>query len=222
MDYGSLLKENQLVTIELGTSEHRYAYASRIEMVTDETIVLAAPTERGALVMLRPASEIKVFINHEQAKFYFYSNVIGHQVEPIPLLIVSKPDRIEKGQRRHYLRVRVVIFPLDSWVIDPDPEKCHPIKIATVDISGGGLRFVCKELLPIDAKIRLRLDLPFGCGNVEAIAKVIRVHERDNANRSRYEMAAIFSEITDNNRDKVCRFALKQQLEWHKRGLMGI
>lgn len=219
MDPDKLLTPNQLVTLEVGNDKNRYAYASRIENITESSLWVATPTERGSLVVLRPGTEVRVFFNHGRGRFFFVAEVIGHEFEPIPLLILTKPAQLVKGQRRHFLRVRATIFPVESWVIDPDPEQCRAIRIATVDISGGGIRFVGNDRLPVGTKLRLRLDLPFNCGTVEVIARVLRVEERGEAIRSRYETAATFVQIAEGDRDRICRFVLKQQLDSIKRGI---
>ena len=219
MDVSSFLRPNQLITLEISDGNKACAYASRIENLTDDTISVAAPMERGALVVPRPGTSIKAYLSNEQGRYFFISTVIAFEPEPIPILILRKPQKIEKGQRRHFLRVNATVFPVESWLLDPDPGECRQIRIAIVDISGGGIRFVGGDRLPIGALVRIRLDLPFGCGTAEAVAKVLRVEERSGTTKSRYETAAVFTEISEGDRDRICKFVLRQQLEMIKRGI---
>jgi c-di-GMP-binding flagellar brake protein YcgR len=168
---------------------------------------------------LQPGTEVRGFLNHEGGKFFFVSAVIGHQLEPLPMLVLTKPDRLIKGQRRHFLRVRATIFPIECWIIDTDPEECRPIKIATLDISGGGLRFVGIDELAKDTHVRVKLDLPFECGIVDAMARVIRSEQRQEGAKYRFESAAIFEDIAEGDRDRICKFALKQQLSSARTGI---
>ena len=219
MDPDEVLMPNQLITLEIGKDEDKTSYASRIEDVLGNVISVAAPVERGALIDFRPGTEVTVFLIHEKGRFLFNTKVIERRTGPLPTLLLAKPHRLAKGQRRRHLRVRVTLFPSRSSVIDPDPDKCRSIKIAIVDISGGGVRFVGNDFLPVGTRVHLVLDLPFGCGLVKAVATVLRHQERSDAMRSRYETAALFSEITESNRDRICKFALRQQVELAKRGL---
>lgn len=219
MDPDEVLRPNQLITLEIGQDKGRTSYASRIEDVCENVIVVAAPVERGALIDFRPGTEVSVFLIHQEGRFLFNTRVIERRTGPLPLLLLDKPSRLKRSQRRRHLRVRVTLFPSRSSVIDSDPEKCRSIKIVIVDISGGGVRFVGNDLLPIGTRVSLALDLPFGCGIVEATATVLRYQERSDAMRSRFETAAFFSEITESNRDRICKFALRQQVELARRGI---
>lgn len=209
---------NTLVTIEVGSDKKRYAYASRVESVDGGALLLAMPSERGSLVIVQSGSEVRVYFSDGSAMFSFVAEVVGHRLEPIPMLELANCGAVVKAQRRRLLRVTAMVFPVECWVLDKDPEKCRAIKIATVDISGGGIRFVGGDRLEKDTRVRVKLDLPCNCGTIEALIKVLRVHERGDAIRSRYETATAFLEISEGDRDRICRFALRQQLELVKRG----
>jgi c-di-GMP-binding flagellar brake protein YcgR len=219
MSAHKLPRLNMLVTIEVGHDKKPYAYASRVESVDGGTLSVAMPSERGSLVILQPGTEVRVFFNDGSAMFSFAADVAGHCLDPIPMLVLANFGAVTKAQRRRLLRVSAMVFPVESWVLDKDPEKCRPITMATVDISGGGIRFVGGDRLEKDTRVRVKLDLPCNCGTIEAVIRVLRVHERGDAIRSRYETATAFLDISEGDRDRICRFALRQQLELVKRGI---
>jgi len=218
MDPNDVLVPNQLITLEYAEGGIFRAYSSRIEDISSDSLCVAWPSEKGELVSFKWGSEVGVFLSHQTGMLFGATRVIGQQLDPLPLLILTKPDILIKRQRRRFLRVKATVFPADAWVLDPDPARCRQIKVVIIDISGGGIRFVGDDLLTRGTKIRLKLDLPFACGAVDAIASVLRVDVRDGSNRGRFETAAAFSQICEGDRDRICKFALRQQLEAAKQG----
>ncbi len=219
MEMSKLLAVNQLITVEIGSDPGGRNYASRIESISKDTLAIATPIDHCQLVIPKNGTELKFFINHEQGKFSFASQVLRSIMDPIPLLIIKMPDKMIKSQRRQFLRVKTTIFPLECIVLNEDPDKNYPIDIATIDIGGGGLRFVGNDFLLVDTEISIKFDLPFKTGTVQAIAKIIRVNERDGTGKNRFESAAFFSKISDYDRDKIVKFTLQKQIESFRKGV---
>ncbi|MBO8159369.1 flagellar brake domain-containing protein [Thermosyntropha sp.] len=208
---------NQLVEIEYQGEDGVEYLPSRVEGINEENIHLAVPIRKGQLVPIHIDQKIKVCFTTENNSYAFIANVLGRKREPVPVLIVSKPDKIVKIQRRSYVRIPVSI-PVFYRAI-PDGQDYEPGQ--TVDISAGGTLFLSKSKLEPGQKLELELNLP-NRPKIICQAEVKRYIPPEVSGAGNYKIAVEFKDISENQRDQIFNFIFEKQREWIKKGLLDV
>lgn len=209
------LRLNQLVEIEYQLDDSAVYLSSRIEEIEDEHIHLAVPMYKGQLVPMHIGQKIRVCFSKEDNSYAFTTTIMARRREPIPVLIVNKPNAIVKIQRRSYVRIPASV-PVAYRLVPQGQgyESSH-----TVDISGGGILFLSKDKLEPGQILEIELCLP-GRPKVVCQAEVKRFIPPELGGAATYKVAAEFKDITENQRDQIFGFIFQKQREWIKKGLL--
>lgn len=217
------IKVNQLVEIEIDSDTPSANLPSRIEEIKDEYIYVSMPIKKAVLFPLRIGQEIKIIIRYQQSLFAFKTNVVGRRREPIPVLIINKPESIQRiNQKREYVRLEASLtirFRILELVKGLEGDKESTIYQAnTMNISAGGVLFSTRQKLKTSDTIEIELQLP----EQEPIlckAKIVRVFAQDRVT-SEAKVAVEFDDITESQRDRIFKYIFDKQREWIKKGLV--
>ena len=196
-------------------------YKCRVIDIQDEAILVDIPinqdTKRQSLFELN--SIVDVSFSHQDAVYRFPSMIIKTNLtEKIPWMALSYfPDRIQKIQRREYIRVETI---LDVSVHFPHNE-CTDFITVTHDLSGGGAALLVDKSLtiPRDVEVDLMFILPLK-GELEYIpiyGKTVRVLER---NEGKNILSVKFNNMTQEDQQRIIQYCFQKQLADHKKGLM--
>lgn len=209
------IKINQLIEIEVEFNSFSQYLPSRVEGIDDKYLHIAAPIYKGGIVPLRGNQEIKVCFIYEGNFFVFYTKIVDRKREPIPLLIVEKPRKLNKIQRRGFVRLPVRL-PFYFKVL-PDGEEFE--ESMTLDISGGGVKFITSTSLHTDQLLEIELGLLEGAP-ICCKARVVRVANHDGENERGFEVAVEYEDITEGQRDRIFAYIFAVQRKWLKKGLL--
>lgn len=222
----SLLPVGQLITIVLDSDETRWGdkpegYASRIEDVRDNAVVVSMPMRKRSLVRLPLNSTVSAFFNRNGARYYFRAVVGSQTVSPLPILHLTQVGDVRKQERRAHVRVDVLVEPIQMVVISEDGEGLlDPRSSLVVNISAGGLGLVCRQPLPIGSQVHVVLDLPRELGLLEADAEVVRCLTLDLGGIQKWQVGVSFQKMSQKQRDRIAAFVLFQQQMLRRRGLL--
>lgn len=217
------IQVNQLIEIEVDSGSNVSNLPSRVEEVRDDVLYISMPMRKGVLVPLSIGQKIKINIKYKQSIFAFLTTIIGRRREPIPTLIVNKPDSIIRiNQKREYVRLATNL-PLRFKMLTTDnnsdiDEENNILRATTIDISAGGVLFTTKDNFKKTEKMEIELKL----SDHELIictAKVVRIFEKDRKT-GETRVAVEFDNINEGQRDKIFRYIFEKQREWIKRGLV--
>lgn len=197
-------------------------YKCRVIDIQEEEIIVDIPinqeTRRQSLFELN--SIVDVSFAHKDAVYRFPSMIIEMNLtEKIPWMALSYfPDRLEKIQRREYIRVETI---LDVSVHFPHNE-CEDFVTVTHDLSGGGAALLVDKRLtiPRDVEVDLMIILPLK-GELEYIplyGKTVRVLERKEGKNL---LSVKFTNMTPENQQKLIQYCFQKQLADRKKGLMN-
>lgn len=213
----SELNVNQRIEITVDEEGSEYKnLPSRIEGVTDEYLYIAIPMKWGQLLPLRVRQKLIININHQGRFFQFDTEIIQRRLQPIPLLVVSKPDSFREIQRRRWVRVPVSI-PV-RFAVHSEEEDTPVYEATTVDISGGGVCFLTRNPVAAGQLLDAQIDLP----NREPVycqLKVLRLLEKET-DGSVNKAVSEFYDISENQRERIIAFVFEKQREWIKKGLI--
>ncbi|UWG99193.1 PilZ domain-containing protein [Dehalobacter sp. DCM] len=183
-----------------------------MEEIGQKIITIGVPVLEGQFIPLRVGTPLEVVFANEISAYSFAATVLKRYDVPIPTLIIEYPEKINKIQRRRYVRVQA-ISPVKYYVMEN--EAYSPEKIGYMhDISGGGMLFQSKEALPVRTRLMLEWNL---CGiEFKLSALVIRSQKEDEKT---YLISVEFFDITERMRDKIIRIVFEIQREIRKKGL---
>lgn len=200
-------------------------YKSRVADVDEETIAIEVPIQVGTGrtgTYAEGAEWIVWYVAVDGARMEFRAPLVGTRDENIRLWLIGKPDRehMNRVQRRHFVRVSAefeIAVKLNDKV-----RGCHFLA-RTVDVSGGGLAFVCpdRHLLREGDQLDLWLCLAGKAGAVahaRAAGEVVRVNVPDEPGQD-VLVSVKFTDISEGDRAKVIRACFERQLEMRKKRL---
>lgn len=212
------LKVNQPVEIELPETS-KISYRSRVEGIFSNNITLAAPLKQGQIVSLSPGTTVKVSYSDQIAIYSFESQVISQNSLTLPTVTLGEPYDFKRTQRRNFVRVEshlsIVANQLDE-AFEPVAETFSGI---TIDLSGGGLMFVCNTVLKYADILDVTIYLSEN-ESVKALSKVVRFVENPQKAKQKYSVGLEFTVIEESERDKIIKFIFNKQRALRKKGLL--
>lgn len=212
------LKVNQPVEVELPEYD-KNCYRSRVEGIHGHTITLAAPLKGGQIVSLSPGTAVKVIYTDQMAIYTFISNVISQDSLTPPTVTLGEPYDKKRIQRRNFVRLEANLTVVFSKV-DENLELVGEVSWGnTVDISGGGVMFVCSTVLKCDDLIQATVHFSDN-DSVRALGKVVRFVENPSSTKFKYSVGLEFTIIEELERDKIIKFIFNRQRELRKKGLL--
>jgi c-di-GMP-binding flagellar brake protein YcgR len=209
------LRINQLIEIELSEGDKSEYLPSRIEEIKDNYLYVSMPMRKGTLLPMRIGQEIRVLMRHKNGMVGFLTRVVGRKREPIPYLIITKPERIVPvNQKREYVRLNVSL-PVRFRVIDEEEAQIE--EGVTIDISAGGA--LVSTRAEVKAGQKMEIEIVLSPGNIFSCqAHAIRTFEK-RANENAIRVAIEYDDITEAYRDRIFKFIFEKQREWIKKGI---
>lgn len=193
------------------------SYKSNIQDSEGGIVALSVPYKNNSYIVPEIGEELEVIYYDSYDKvFRFTSKVVGKKTLGIPVILIERPNNIEKLQRRDYVRISYlndIYYSIISNNIDI--EKIDEIGIANylfkrgklIDISGGGMRISIDEEANIGDQLFIRLQFPpkefyIGC-------KVSRIEDTINKSKN---LGLKFHSIKNNEREEIIKFIFKRML----------
>lgn len=191
------VKKGQKVQVELDTGISKTIIDCYILEPEADRLVLSFPaSQKEYIPYLSEGTEIKAFVYSFTGIMIFDSIVFDSPFNGVFVIEFSNHHQVI--QRRRYLRMP---FITDFFIIGKDEED--NIKTATIDLSGGGVRFLCEDSIEVgkEYEARLRLD------EFSSLIKVSGIIIHKNFYRSN-EYVMEFLKITEKDRDKIIQKCL--------------
>ncbi|HHX40444.1 MAG TPA: hypothetical protein GX715_10805 [Armatimonadetes bacterium] len=198
-------------------------YTTRVEATDPDEFTVAAPYDDRGVVPFHAGDRVEVRSDNEVGQIRFEAYVRGRRQEKVPVIALAWPHTYERQQRREYVRVPIripvlLIFP----EADGHPElRCEA---QTRDLGGGGLQAQWFHPDPFPELMGRRLvaeiELPDGGGPVRAAGMVVRVREAGTETTPIAELGVEFVQVSERDRNRICRHIYNRQIELRKRGLL--
>jgi c-di-GMP-binding flagellar brake protein YcgR len=182
---------NDLVLVRVGESPVRLR--SRVEDAAPGMLSIAYLSDGLTEHRVPLGTEVTLEWPVERGVGQVRGVVMAHADVGVQVLVVQLVSQPELVQRRRHVRADLVLE-LDICI---DEEADEWVGGFTLDISGGGLRVLVPTPLPVDARVRVAVDLPTG-GSIEAPARV--VSQRDDG-----VVALEFDDIIPADRERLIR-----------------
>lgn len=212
MDRDRIFKVNRRLSLgiqkkdETGQERTVY-YCSRIEMVRQNEIWIAAPQEKGILVPVGVGEWVEVYLVGDNEVFYFRCQVKDRAKKGnIAYLILPIPAEVVRKQRREYVRFNVALP-----VILKKEDKT--LKATTKNVSGGGMLVYLEEKVPLEVQEEVFFSLSMNGQDVMGKAELVRKEDP-------HLYGFRFTTISDKDREMIVKYIFKQQVELRKKGLL--
>lgn len=209
-------------------------YVSQILEFDDKADVIrvAMPIHKGKLVPLPKGEVFDTFFYTARGLYQCRCRVLDKfKMGNIYVLRVTVETELQKYQRRQYFRLEKTLAILYTELTDKDyirmletksipEEMASPDRYAegtVLDISGGGMRFVGRKMIPSDTKVFVIFDLFTSKGQVKfrLPASVIVSFELTNVT-GRFEHRIEFENISEEYRDILIKYIFEEERRLRK------
>jgi c-di-GMP-binding flagellar brake protein YcgR len=208
------------LTMEPANSKHE-KFRCKVADIEENRIYIDYPidirTNRTVFLLNSQSLDI-IFIDEKQNAYKFRTQVVGRIKKEIPLVILELPeeDKIEKIQRRQFVRVETAV----DTALHFRESNMH-IPTVTTDLSAGG----CAVLLPLDSIPNDQEEgegifvFPMSSGEYHYLQlgfKVIRTWEEAGSRK----VSLQFKQLQEKEQQLLIRFCFIRQLHLRKKGLV--
>lgn len=197
-------------------------YKSNIQDITDEYIAISIPVKEGSYLPLRSGETVEGVYYQDKSVYKFFTPVLGRKIDRIMMIILKRPEKFIKIQRRNYVRVYFLsnisftVIGNKDKMIDIDNDESIVYSGYSLDLSAGGIRLSTAKDLFLGDKIRMNISVKEETLNLKG--KVVRI-EKDENNKSIYGVC--FLDIDDKTVDKIMRILFQIMREQRKNRIEG-
>lgn len=160
---------------------------SDIQNIIGKYIFISVPISEGRYISFYKGDKIEILYYTKRDILKFTTNVLGGADERIPVLVIEKPERVTRIQRRNFVRISYIMdlrYGILRNIKDNESDKSLEDKEVeffdcfSLDISAGGIRIVTKEKLKLGDTLIIMLTLNEDTLPVQG--KVVRIEEDEN------------------------------------------
>lgn len=192
----SLFVPGQRVRLVMPDGEGLCYSTGWVQGESEDTLEVDAPAQSGRTVMPPVNAAVRLTVTGRDGLYSFNTRV---QRTGGDRLVLSKPDIIERHQRRHAPRVSDRL-PVRIEVIRPDG-KSKPVRLTaswnSVNLSDTGMMVTGEASVPANSAVLFTLSLPEGDRDVHGQARVVW---DGTAPDSRFAMGLEFTGLEDADR----------------------
>lgn len=214
INYQDYIKINKLIEIEInidkGNLEQKEVFASRIEDMRRDAIIVAAPYKKGTVVPVPVGEEVQIRIGKDGTYYLFHTKVTGRIAGHQPVLQLSLPLKITKIQMRNWVRVDTNL-PVLYRLAGTENEF---IEANAIDISGGGICMLSNDRIEKDTLLEVEITFPD-----KFVLKTNGIVTRCLDENKIIRVGVCFQEINERNQERIVGYVFKKQREHIKKGV---
>jgi len=215
---------NKKVTIQVLEEDYQGYYSSRIEDITDDSLILALPFMGTVPIPIGVGTRIVIFSLSKDAIYRVEGDVTRRQLEPLPVLSIITDGKVDRVQRRENVRIPITLSVIYTLKGEDEIYEAY-----TRDISGGGTKLVLLKPLRMRDIIQLRITLPHLEKPISAKGKVVWIEGEvvwievveslvDNKIERTHYAGVRFINIEDRERERLVKFIFSYQRNLLKKG----
>ncbi|QGG47254.1 flagellar brake protein [Heliorestis convoluta] len=213
------LKVNDLIQIlippgSIFSGHHK----SRVEDIGEDKILLALPFKEGQPIPMHVGDPV-IFYKITSHGIYVYQSIIQErQSQPLPIITVERPKKIDKVQRRNFYRFPVFMKTVYAKQEDEKDPCDWTWKACTIkNISAGGLLVLVNDEFQKNDK--LLIEVPLLQERLRLQAFVKRVFLERVERQAYYLLGLEFIEPSRMEQEKIIQFIFARQREMRSQGL---
>ena len=206
--------------------DNQKIYQSKVyEILTEDTLEITMPMEKTKLILLPVDGEYDMVFYGETGLYQCFARITDrYKSNNVYILRAELTSNLRKYQRREYYRFGCALE-MCSRSLEEDEaqaiEKRTPYilqpglplrRSIIVDISGGGLRFVCDHQYEVGSLVYCSYHLVKGgeSKQYEVIGKVLSVQPVENRTNA-YEHRVQYYNMDVNTREEIIKFIFEEE-----------
>jgi len=201
-------------------------YQSKVyEILTEDTLEITMPMEKTKLILLPVDGEYDMVFYGETGLYQCFARIVDrYKSNNVYILRVELTSNLRKYQRREFYRFGCA---LEMCSRSLEEEEAQAIEKRTpyilqpglplrrsiiVDISGGGLRFVCDQQYEVGSLVYCSYHLVKGgeSKQYEVIGKVLSVQPVENRQNA-FEHRVQYYNMDVNTREEIIKFIFEEE-----------
>ncbi|MEC9490345.1 MAG: flagellar brake domain-containing protein [Halanaerobiales bacterium] len=209
------LSINKKLEVEIQSGTYQGEYLCKVADIIEQGIVITGLYREGAPLPVKLDQPISVYYTTNRAAYVFKSKILRRSNKPLPLLLIERPESVERIQRRDYFRLEVS-GSVDLYQKEDENTEARKItEAALLDISGGGIKIELAENFAADELFYLHLKSVF---NEQQLIKSSIVR-KTKVNAELYNYGLEFIDISNGLREEIIQWIFAYQRENRRRGL---
>lgn len=221
----------ELQPVERGLEEQtdpaseKYYYSQVYEILSEDTMEILMPMEKGKLVLLPIDGDIDLVVFEGNGMYQCFARIIDrYKSNNVYILVVELTSNLRKYQRREYYRYSCALTMFIRGLLEEEIRAVEndlpytmtpglPMEHGTiVDISGGGLRFLADRAYEADCLLYVNYQLINGSSNkmYEMIGKVISVRELENR-KGTFEHRMQYYDVDRHTREEIIKYIFEEE-----------
>ncbi len=189
----------------------------RIEEIGTGYMAVSMPMWQGLIIPLHSGEQLCLRIFHRYSYYGFETTIVERKVEPVPMLIIKRPEELQSlGQMRENVRIPISLA-LRFRQLTSNDNDFSPHEAFTSNISAGGA-LICTDV-PLERGVKLWLELSLGKGEFVCCQAVVKRVSILKGSKPSGRVAVKYSDIEENDRERIARFIFSKQREFIKRGI---
>lgn len=171
-----LWEKLELIT---GEGKKKGLYTARIEDFSNKGIIISSPEFIKGQTLLRENAEVLIVFTKEDAAYQCYSRISKYTKDGKNLYLLSRPSKIKRVQRRHFVRVDIIetlkYVCLDR-VVDWDnfDKNATWHSTRTENMSGGGVLIKTEDIHELETRVLMKIGFFPDHGFPDVVAGIIR------------------------------------------------
>lgn len=214
------LQVNTRIEIEVEDAEYAGKYLSRIMDINHTELRIMSPAVQGVPIPLRVNTPIRINYVGERALYSFTTVIKQRFSDALAGFIVPMPERVERLQRRGYVRLEVQIhfryrIFQEANILDAEIDLDTFLKSYILDISGGGVKFYSDEPIALNSLLEMQIGIE-GIEDEILLGRVVRNRERVEGG---YGVGVAFEGLSALLQDQIISWIFNKQRELRRLGL---
>lgn len=225
-----------LHTLKEEKHENIPVYTSQILEFDDEyegVLNIAMPILEGRLIPLEVGRKFELFFYAKKGMYSCNAEIVNrYKSRNVYVLVVNLLTDLKKYQRRQYFRLGTNIN-VQYKIFTQEDEKYFRLmgeasdeminrpfsKGLSVDISGGGIKFISGDNLQKGTKLLLKIGLPLDdetTKDCEVVARVVFTGAV-KGRKDEFENRVEFAQIKEEDREQLIKFIFKEERNQRKK-----
>ena len=203
----------------------KYYYSQVYEILSEDTMEILMPMEKGKLVLLPIDGELDIVVFEGNGLYQCFARVIDrYKSNNVYILVVELTSNLRKYQRREYYRYSCALTMFVRGLLEEEIQAIEnglpytmtpglPMEHGTiVDISGGGLRFLAGRAYELDSLLYVNYQLLSSSSDkmYEMIGKVISVRELEHR-RGTFEHRMQYYGVDRHTREEIIKYIFEEE-----------
>lgn len=210
------LSPNQKIEVQVKTLSGIEVYRTRVEDVSDDQLLIAAPIKQTNVVLIRPRTPVTLVYKDDslvgQGRFRATAVVVKRVKGTVPQLLLRLTSAWQRTQERNFVRIQVL---LDATYAIYENDQLQAASPCTVrDLSGGGCLILAEEQLEEKTKVRVMMNLDKDFVEVDGL--IVRAMSMDHS----FAYGISFLDIKEKERQTIIQYVFRRQVELRRKGLV--